>query len=63
MDWGSDTQELEWEQRRVRDSENGSKAEQQQKKVPSKGDKNSAAELSNIWQFWKLLSLSQSLPL
>lgn len=25
MDWGSDTQELEWAQRRVRDSENGSK--------------------------------------
>lgn len=34
MDWGSDTQELEWAQRRVRDSENGSKAEQQQKKGP-----------------------------
>lgn len=64
-DWGSDTQEIEWKQGRVRDSENGSKRKPttMTKKVLSKGNKNSPAGLSNIWQPWKWLCLSRSFPL
>ena len=51
-------------QQTVRDSENGSEGEtRQQKKSPEKETRTLTAELSNIWQCWKLLCLSQSFPL
>lgn len=53
-DWGSDTQELEWEI--VEMNLEGSS-------TTTKRDENSTAELSNMWQCWKWLCLSQSFPL